>query len=153
MPGSTPCRRGSRSVTRSRPAKHSPVERSRDIADAAVLLLCHTNRVASPNARNRYGATYALRQKARLTLYAQQDDEGYLLIGPEKANRTAEAPQPVRHHEQGLLPRHRRARRDRAIAGLRRESDRRPASMWRPAPRPAPTSRAAIQQSCSCMTT
>ncbi len=60
--------------------------------DAAVLLLCHTNRVASPNARDRYGATYALRQKARLTLYAQQDDEGYLLIGPEKANSTAEAP-------------------------------------------------------------
>lgn len=59
---------------------------------AAVLLLTHTNRVASPNARDRYGASYALRQKARLTLYAQQDDEGYLLIGPEKANNTAEVP-------------------------------------------------------------
>ncbi|ORU96397.1 hypothetical protein AWB93_20855 [Mycobacterium bohemicum] len=56
---------------------------------AAVLLLTHTNRVASPNARDRYGASYALRQKARLTLYAQQDDEGLLLIGPEKANSTA----------------------------------------------------------------
>lgn len=59
---------------------------------AAVLLLTHTNRVASPNARDRYGASYALRQKARLTLYAQQDDEGYLLIGPEKANSTADVP-------------------------------------------------------------
>jgi hypothetical protein len=60
--------------------------------DAAVLLLTHTNRVASPNARDRYGASYALRQKARLSLYAQQDDEGYLLIGPEKANGTADVP-------------------------------------------------------------
>lgn len=59
---------------------------------AAVVLLCHTNRVASPNARDRYGASYALRQKARLTLYAQQDDEGCLLIGPEKANGTADVP-------------------------------------------------------------
>lgn len=59
---------------------------------AAVLLLTHTNRVTSPNARDRYGASYALRQKARLTLYAQQDDEGYLLIGPEKANSTADMP-------------------------------------------------------------
>ena len=57
---------------------------------AGVLLLAHTNRVGSPNARDRYGASYALRQKARLTLYAQQDDEGYLLIGPEKANSTAD---------------------------------------------------------------
>lgn len=58
---------------------------------AAVLLLTHTNRVASPNARDRYGASYALRQKARLTLYAQQDDDdGALLIGPEKANSTAQ---------------------------------------------------------------
>ncbi len=54
--------------------------------DATVLLLGHTNRVQSPNARDRYGATYALRQKARMTLFAQQDHEGHLMLGPEKAN-------------------------------------------------------------------
>jgi len=54
--------------------------------DAAVLLLAHTNRVASPNARDRYGATGVLRQKVRLTLYAQTDDDGHLLVGPEKGN-------------------------------------------------------------------
>lgn len=53
---------------------------------AAVLLLTHTNRVASPNARDRYGAIGALRQKARLTLFAQRDDDGTLVVGPEKAN-------------------------------------------------------------------
>ena len=31
----------------------------------------HTNRVASPNARDRYGATGELRKKARMTLFAQ----------------------------------------------------------------------------------
>src|SRR6476469_948339 len=54
--------------------------------DATVLLLGHTNRVQSPNARDRYGATSALRQKARMTLFAQQDQEGHLVVGPEKAN-------------------------------------------------------------------
>jgi hypothetical protein len=53
---------------------------------ATVLLLGHTNRVQSPNARDRYGATYALRQKARMTLFAQQDQDGHLVVGPEKAN-------------------------------------------------------------------
>lgn len=56
---------------------------------AAVLLLAHTNRVASPNARDRYGATGVLRQKVRLTLFAQSDDDGRLIVGPEKANSTA----------------------------------------------------------------
>lgn len=56
---------------------------------AAVLLVCHTNRVVSANARDRYGATGVLRQKARLTLFAQQDEDGALLIGPEKANAAA----------------------------------------------------------------
>jgi AAA domain len=57
--------------------------------DAAILLLAHTNRVASANARDKYGATGELRKKARLTLFAQQDDEGRLVVGPEKANNTA----------------------------------------------------------------
>lgn len=60
--------------------------------DAAVLLVCHTNRVASPNARDRYGATAELRKKARMTLFAQQDDEGHLLVGPDKANGVGSIP-------------------------------------------------------------
>jgi 5S rRNA maturation endonuclease (ribonuclease M5) len=58
---------------------------------AAVMLLTHTNRVATDNVRDRYGATSELRKKARMTLYAQQDDEGRLVIGPEKANSVATA--------------------------------------------------------------
>jgi hypothetical protein len=57
--------------------------------DAAVLLLGHTNRISSGSVRDRYGATGALRQKARMTLFAQEDDEGCLVVGPEKANGTA----------------------------------------------------------------
>lgn len=57
--------------------------------DAAVLLLTHTNRVDSGNARDKYGATGELRKKARLTLFAQQDEDGNLTVGPEKANTTA----------------------------------------------------------------
>jgi hypothetical protein len=60
--------------------------------DAAVLLLGHTNRIASANARDKYGATYALRQKCRLTLFAQEGQNGELLIGPEKANGAAILP-------------------------------------------------------------
>jgi hypothetical protein len=63
---------------------------------AAVLLLVHTNRIQSVNARDRYGATYALRQKARVTLFAQWDDEqGRLLVGPEKMNNGAPVPASV----------------------------------------------------------
>ncbi|WP_459979897.1 AAA family ATPase, partial [Mycobacterium avium] len=50
---------------------------------AAVLLLCHTNRVATANARDKYGATGELRKKARMTLFAQTDDDGHLVVGPE----------------------------------------------------------------------
>jgi len=60
--------------------------------DAAVLLLTHTNRVASGNARDKYGATGELRKKARMTLFAQQDDDGNLLIGPEKAKTARPVP-------------------------------------------------------------
>ena len=61
---------------------------------AAVLLVVHTNRVASGNARDKYGGTSELRKKARLTLFAQADDEqdGALVIGPEKANSTGKLP-------------------------------------------------------------
>jgi hypothetical protein len=53
---------------------------------AAVLLLTHTNRIDSTNTRDRYGATGALRQKARATLYALADENRSLIVGPEKAN-------------------------------------------------------------------
>ncbi len=60
--------------------------------DSAVLLLCHTNRVASGNARDKYGATGELRKKARMTLFAQADDDGRLIVGPEKMNTAAPLP-------------------------------------------------------------
>jgi hypothetical protein len=53
---------------------------------AAVLLITHTNRDKSTDARDRYGITGELRKKARMTLYAQADDAGRLIVGPEKAN-------------------------------------------------------------------
>lgn len=62
------------------------------VTDAAVLLLTHTNRVDSGNARDKYGATGELRKKARLTLFAQQDDDGNLVVGVEKANTTKPLP-------------------------------------------------------------
>ena len=60
--------------------------------DAAVLLLCHTNRVTSASARDRYGATGELRKKARMTLYAQADENGCLPVGPEKMNTARPIP-------------------------------------------------------------
>ena len=62
------------------------------LTDAAVLLICHTNRTASANPRDRYGATGELRKKARMTLYAQTDDAGLLVVGPEKMNTAAPLP-------------------------------------------------------------
>lgn len=55
---------------------------------AAVLLLTHTNRVATANARDKYGITSELRKKARSTLFAQVDPDNAdcVLIGPEKSN-------------------------------------------------------------------
>jgi AAA domain len=57
---------------------------------AAILLLTHTNRLGTGNLRDKYGASAALRQKARLTLFAMADpDDGTLVVGPDKANNTA----------------------------------------------------------------
>lgn len=55
---------------------------------AAVLLLTHTNRVATANPRDKYGITSELRKKARSTLFAQADPDhaDCVLIGPEKSN-------------------------------------------------------------------
>jgi len=55
---------------------------------SAVLLLSHTNRLGTGNTRDLYGATGSLRQKARMTLFAQEDSDHFLTIGPDKANST-----------------------------------------------------------------
>lgn len=62
------------------------------ITGAAILLLTHTNRVDSKRARDRYGITGELRKKARMTLYAQADDDGALVVGPEKSNIVGAVP-------------------------------------------------------------
>ncbi len=80
-----------RDPQQARQALH-PFKEIATITDAAVLLLCHTNRVATPNARDRYGATGELRKKARMTLYAQTDEDGCLLVGPEKMNTARPIP-------------------------------------------------------------
>lgn len=55
---------------------------------AAVLLVTHTNRNKTKNARDKYGSSSEIRKKARMTLFAQRDDEGFLAVGPEKSNLT-----------------------------------------------------------------
>ena len=65
------------------------------LTDAAVLLLTHTNRVASTNPRDRYGISGELRKKARMTLFAQADEDGNLVVGPEKMNTAATVPASV----------------------------------------------------------
>lgn len=59
---------------------------------AAVMLLTHTNRMDSKSARDKYGLTAELRKKARMTLYAQQDEDGFLVVGPEKSNIVGPVP-------------------------------------------------------------
>jgi hypothetical protein len=56
---------------------------------AAIWLLGHSNRISGGSIRDRYGATYVLRQKARMTIWAMADEDGALLAGPEKANGAA----------------------------------------------------------------
>jgi hypothetical protein len=62
---------------------------------AAVVLVTHANRVQSPNARDRYGGTYALRQKARMSLFALENEDGRLVVGPDKANLSVPVPATV----------------------------------------------------------
>jgi hypothetical protein len=61
--------------------------------DISVLLVTHTNRMDTANTRDLMGGTAALRQKARMVLFAArspiQDDNGQSLwVGPDKANTT-----------------------------------------------------------------
>jgi len=83
---------------------------------ASVLLLTHTNRVDSKSARDKYGITGELRKKARVTLYAQEDEDGRLVVGPEKSNISRKIPasmftiEPVQHwtptdDDDGTVPR------------------------------------------------
>ena len=63
--------------------------------DAAMMLVTHTNRVASSNARDRYGITGELRKKVRMSLYAQANEDGQLVVGPEKMNTARPLPASV----------------------------------------------------------
>ncbi|MCV7302631.1 AAA family ATPase [Mycobacterium barrassiae] len=85
---------------------------------ASVLLLTHTNRVATANPRDKYGITSELRKKARSTLFAQADPDNpeCVLIGPEKSNIAGQTSSdrfritPVQHFEptdssDGTVPR------------------------------------------------
>ncbi|MGV0717859.1 AAA family ATPase [Mycolicibacterium sp. XJ662] len=57
--------------------------------DAGIILLTPTNRLATGDVRERYGATQHLRKKARMTLFAVRDDDtDFMVIGPDKANVT-----------------------------------------------------------------
>lgn len=59
----------------------------------AVLLVTHTNRADTTNTRDLMGGTAALRQKARMVLFAArpphtETDTQHLWVGPDKANTT-----------------------------------------------------------------
>ena len=59
---------------------------------AAVMLLTHTNRDGGTSIRARYALTSELRKKARMALYAQQDEGGRLVVGPDKSNLVGKVP-------------------------------------------------------------
>lgn len=64
-----------------------PWKRIAQTFNTAVLLVNHANRNNSASARDNHGGTIVLRQTARASLYAIRDDEdGTLLIGPDKSN-------------------------------------------------------------------
>lgn len=69
-----------------------PWKEAASATGAAITLLTHTNRVDSKSARDKYGISGELRKKARVTLYAQEDEEGHLVIGPEKSNISRKIP-------------------------------------------------------------
>ena len=63
-----------------------PWKRIAQTYNVAVLLVNHANRNNSANPRDKHGGTIVLRQAARLSLYAVRDEDGSLLIGPDKSN-------------------------------------------------------------------
>lgn len=80
-----------RDPQQARQALH-PWREAATATSAAVLLLTHTNRIQSGDARSKVGATVALRQKARMMLLAQRDESGALLVGPDKSNISGPKP-------------------------------------------------------------
>lgn len=62
---------------------------------SAVLLLTHTNRATGGSIRERYAMTSELRKKARMALFAQQDEDGNLVVGPDKSNLVGKVPASV----------------------------------------------------------
>lgn len=60
--------------------------------ECSVLLIVNTNRMNEASTRDRIGATGALRQKARMLLFAAAEagaEGSQLFVGPDKANGTA----------------------------------------------------------------
>lgn len=57
---------------------------------SAVMLLTHTNRMQGATTRDRMGSTAVLRQKARMTLFADRPEGDFdtIYVGPDKANNT-----------------------------------------------------------------
>jgi hypothetical protein len=76
------------SVTGSQAARKAllPMKELATHTGASVLLMTHTNRVKTKNARDKYGISAEIRKAVRMALLAQQDDSGMLCVGPEKTN-------------------------------------------------------------------
>lgn len=76
------------SVTGSQAARKAllPMKELATATGASVLLMTHTNRSRTKNARDKYGISAEIRKAVRMALFAQRDDEGMLCIGPEKSN-------------------------------------------------------------------
>lgn len=79
-----------RDTQQARSALH-PWKETANRTGASVLLLVNTNRMSEGTTRDKVGGTAALRQKARMLLFAaaKPGEEGLrLLIGPDKTNTT-----------------------------------------------------------------
>lgn len=75
-----------------------PWKQLADFHDLAVILVTHTNRMDTASTRDLMGGTAALRQKARMVLFAARskqdhdEDRQHLWVGPDKANSTNLSP-------------------------------------------------------------
>lgn len=80
-----------------------PVTRMARATGATFLLVTHTNRTSSEDARQRYGATIALRQAGRVCLMAlaDPDDDEVIYVGVEKSN-IGVTPPAVRYRKSGM---------------------------------------------------
>jgi hypothetical protein len=80
-----------RDSQQARKALH-PFKEAATRTGVAMLLLVHTNRLGTANARDNYGISAELRKKARMSLYSLENEDGRLVVGPEKANMTKLVP-------------------------------------------------------------